>query len=137
MTYTNWIDTQRHKHQKIVYKLSHLSDKEIINYFDFKNMVINEPNFCYLYKENKKCHNIENLNCYLCACPYFRFDDDGLYIKDDRVVYSICNIDAKDSKEFISDKSIHQDCSNCHIPHSIRYIEKNFSRSWSEMIQNS
>ncbi len=41
-------------------------------------MVEKENDFCLLYKDNKKCHDYEDLNCYLCACPYFRFDDEGI-----------------------------------------------------------
>jgi len=135
MTYKEWVENHSQKHKKIIDKLSHLNDSEIIDYFKFENMVIHEPNFCYLYKDNKKCHNIKDLNCYLCACPFFRFDDNGMFKKDEKIVYSICSINSKHSKEFISQKAIHQDCSNCDIPHHKRYIEKNFSRNWSEVIK--
>lgn len=58
-------------------KLEGNTKQEIIEYFRFENMVKNEPDFCPLYKDNKKCHDMEDLNCYLCACPHFRFDDNG------------------------------------------------------------
>ncbi|EFU69798.1 conserved hypothetical protein [Aliarcobacter butzleri JV22] len=87
MTYEEWFLNQGKEHQKIITKLKDYNIDEIIDYFKFENMVINEPNFCLLYKENKKCHNIENLNCYLCACPYFRFNDKGL--KNKRIKYYI------------------------------------------------
>ena len=57
--------------------LTELSDEEVIAYFKFENMVKKEPDFCPLYKDNKKCHDMKELNCYLCACPNFRFDDEG------------------------------------------------------------
>ncbi|MBV5348753.1 hypothetical protein JZU61_03745, partial [bacterium] len=58
-------------------KLTDLSESEVIEYFRFENMVVNEPKFCLLYAENKKCHETEHLNCYWCACPHFRFNDKG------------------------------------------------------------
>jgi len=39
---------------------NNLSDDEIIKYFSYDNMVKNELDFCPLYKDNKKCHNIED-----------------------------------------------------------------------------
>ena len=58
MTYEEWFLNQGKEHQKIITKLKDYNINEIIDYFKFENMVINEPNFCLLYKENKKCHNI-------------------------------------------------------------------------------
>jgi len=68
-------------------KLTKLSDNEVIAYFRFENMVQKEPDFCPLYKETKKCHDMEVLNCYLCACPNFRFDDEGISKKEARTIY--------------------------------------------------
>ena len=116
-------------------KLTHLSDDEVITYFRFDNMLQNEPEFCPLYKENKKCHDMEDLNCYLCACPHFRFDDSGLKKIDERTLYSTCSIDSKDGAQFISDDSIHQDCSACLIPHREVYIKKVFSRDWFKIMK--
>ncbi len=72
MTYISWIENHSKKHQKLVQKLYSLSENELIEYFLYENMQKNEPDFCLLYKENKKCHDMKNLNCYLCACPEFR-----------------------------------------------------------------
>jgi len=95
MSYKKWFFNHASKHKKIVDSLKHLSDDEVIEYFDYDNMKKNHPDFCPLYAKDKKCHDMKHLNCYLCACPYFRFDDDGLYKEDDKVRYSICSIDAK------------------------------------------
>jgi len=127
MGYKQWIKQHSIKHKKIVDKLSNFTDDEIIEYFDFDNMVKNEPNFCPLYKDNKKCHNIEKLNCYLCACPLFRLDTHKSY----------CQIDSKFGSTIIAkDGFIHQNCSNCVIPHKKSYIKKNFSRSWSYIMKD-
>ena len=75
MTYEEWFLQQGELHASVMKKLINKTNDEVIEYFKFENMVNNEPDFCPLYKENKKCHDMEDLNCYLCACPNFRFDD--------------------------------------------------------------
>lgn len=135
MSYKNWFQAHGKKHQAIMKKLTHLSDDEVITYFRFDNMLQNEPGFCPLYKENKKCHDMEDLNCYLCACPHFRFDDSGLKMTDEKTLYSTCSIDSKDGAQFISDDSIHQDCSSCLVPHREVYIKKVFSRDWFKIMK--
>ncbi|MCD6173018.1 MAG: hypothetical protein J7J96_04400, partial [Sulfurimonas sp.] len=80
MSYSSWFDAHATKHKKIVDKLvaKGYNTEQIIEYFDFDSMVKHENDFCPLYKDNKKCHDMESLNCYLCACPNFRFNDDGI-----------------------------------------------------------
>lgn len=136
MTYEEWFLNQGKEHQKIITKLKDYNINEIIDYFKFENMLINEPNFCLLYKENKKCHNIENLNCYLCACPYFRFNDKGLKKQDNKILYSYCSIDSKNGSKFESENFIHHDCSNCTIPHKEKFIKKNFNKNWFEIMKD-
>jgi len=136
MSYKKWFFNHASKHKKIVDSLKHLSDDEVIEYFDYDNMKKNHPDFCPLYAKDKKCHDMKHLNCYLCACPYFRFDDDGLYKEDDKVRYSICSIDAKGREDFVSAKAIHQGCTNCTLPHQVSFIKKYFSRDWLEVMRD-
>jgi len=136
MSYKSWFQSHGKKHSKIVNKLSHLSDSKIIEYFRFENMVKNEPNFCPLYPKNQKCHDIEDLNCYLCACPNFRFDDNGFEKIQNQTLFSYCNINSKYGKPFETKDAIHQNCSDCLIPHHKSYIKKNFSRDWFEIMKN-
>ena len=136
MTYNDWFESHGNKHKNIMNKLEEMSDSDVIAYFRFENMVEKEPDFCTLYKDNKKCHEINILNCYLCACPYFRFDDNGLSKKEEKTLYSDCSIDAKEGTQFVSEDAIHQDCSACTVPHNEAYIKKHFSRDWFEMMQN-
>ena len=136
MSYKKWFFNHASKHKKIVDSLKHLSDNEVIEYFDYDNMKKNHPDFCPLYAKDKKCHDMKHLNCYLCACPYFRFDDDGLYKEDDKVRYSICSIDAKGREDFVSAKAIHQGCTNCTLPHQVSFIKKYFSRDWLEVMRD-
>ncbi len=137
MTYKKWFDTHAQKHKKIVDKLvaKGYTKEEIVDYFDFDNMVKQENNFCYLYKDNKKCHDIKELNCYLCACPNFRFNDDGLATYNSKTIKSKCTIN--NGKAFSHENIIHHDCSSCNVPHYKSYALKNFSYDWKEIMQKS
>ncbi|MBC8236684.1 MAG: hypothetical protein H8E76_00485, partial [Helicobacteraceae bacterium] len=103
---------------------------QIIEYFDFENMVKQEKDFCLLYADNKKCHDMESLNCYLCACPNFRFDDKGIKKVGENTQYSFCDIESKDGSQGIYGEVIHQDCSKCGVPHHKNYVEKHFDLDW-------
>ena len=136
MSYASWVQEHYKKHKKIVQKLlKHGYDKErIIEYFDFDNMVKNEIDFCPLYKENKKCHDLEELNCYLCACPNFRFNDEGIDKVDGKTRYSLCSIDSKNGKAGVFGGVIHQDCSGCSVPHTKEYVRKHFDLDWIKIV---
>ena len=99
-------------------------------------MVKNENDFCPLYKDNKKCHEMESLNCYLCACPNFRFDDKGIKEVNNNTQYSFCNIDSKDGRQGVYGDKIHQDCSKCTVPHHKIYVEKNFDLDWKKIMSS-
>ena len=134
MSYSSWFTEHGRKHKVIVDKLvaRNYSEDEIIAYFDFENMVEHENDFCVLYKEPKKCHDMETLNCYMCACPNFRFDDAGIKPYGDKMVMSECDI--HNGEEFAHGEKIHQNCSACSVPHHVPYIKKNFSLDWFEMM---
>lgn len=137
MSYKSWFDQHAKKHKTIVDKLltKNYSKEQIIEYFDFENMLKKENDFCLLYKDNKKCHNIESLNCYLCACPNFRFSDEGIKKVDSNTQYSLCSIDSKNGRQGIYGEKIHQDCSNCTVPHHKNYVEKHFDLDWKKIMQ--
>ncbi|MDD2828337.1 MAG: hypothetical protein PHW18_02045 [Sulfuricurvum sp.] len=136
MSYKQWFDTHASKHRVIMDKLSALSDDEVIEYFRFENMVEKESDFCPLYAEQKKCHDTEELNCYLCACPNFRFNDAGFTLEEGKTIFSICSIDSPDGDRFITDTAIHQNCTGCLVPHKENYIRKIFSRDWLNIMKN-
>ncbi len=136
MSYSSWFYEHGDKHKAIMNRLTHLNDDEVIAYFRFENMVEKEPDFCPLYKDNKKCHDLAGLNCYLCACPNFRFKDEGYHIREGKTLYSACSINSKEGSQFISDDAIHQDCSKCAVPHHESYIKKIYDRDWFEMMEN-
>ncbi len=134
MTYTRWFDAHAKKHHKIVERLlaQGLNIEAIVDYFDFDNMVEKEPKFCELYKTNTKCHEMEKLNCYLCACPYFRFDDAGIRKQGNYLIKSECSI--HNGETFGHENIIHQDCSSCTVPHHRSYILKNFDTDWRKIM---
>jgi len=134
MSYSTWFDKHATKHKTIVDKLvkQGFSEDEIIEYFDFDNMVKKENNFCPLYAKNKKCHDMKELNCYLCACPHFRFDDDGLDAYNDVKILSKCEIN--NGAKIKSGEVIHHNCSTCSVPHHKKFIKKNFSLDWRKIM---
>ena len=136
MSYMKWFNAHALKHKNIVDKLLELnySKEQIVDYFDFDNMAKEEKDFCPLYKDNKKCHDMKELNCYLCACPNFKFNDNGLDTRDEFKILSKCNIN--NGEEFVGNGVIHQDCSSCTVPHHKSYILKNFSSDWKEIMKN-
>jgi len=136
MSYSSWFEEHAQKHKKIVEKLLKrgFTKEQIIEYFDFENMVKEENEFCPLYKEPKKCHDMESLNCYLCACPNFRFKDEGIEKKEGKTQYSYCHIDSKDGAQALYGEKIHQDCSNCSVPHHSSYVLKNFDLDWKKIM---
>jgi len=138
MGYRDWFEKHASKHKKIVDRLvkDGFDQDEIIEYFDFENMKLKEIEFCPLYAKDKKCHDIDELNCYLCACPNFRFDDSGIKKVDDKTQYSFCDIDSKDGRVGIYSKKIHQDCSLCSIPHATKYVKDKFDYDWKKMMSN-
>ncbi len=134
MSYESWFNDFADKHKVILDKLikNNLSKDEIIDYFDFDNMVKEENDFCPLYKDNKKCHDIKELNCYLCACPNFRFNDAGIKTYNDKKILSECEIN--NGAKFAGDGVVHQDCSSCTVPHHKAYVRKNFDLDWKNVM---
>ena len=137
MSYISWVETHAQKHKVIIDKLlkKGFTKEQIIDYFDFENMKVKEIDFCPLYAENKKCHDMVSLNCYLCSCPNFRFKDEGLEKIEGRTKYSFCDIESKDGRAGVYGDSIHQDCSKCSVPHHKSYVEKNFDLDWSKIMK--
>ena len=137
MTYLSWFEKHAQKHKKIIDKLltQNFTKEQIIDYFEFDNMVKNEKDFCLLYTEAKKCHDTPYLNCYFCACPYFRFADTGIKKVEEKTLYSLCAIDAKDGKTGIYGDAMHQDCSACLVPHTKQYVTKKFDLNWKNAMR--
>ncbi len=137
MGYSEWFKQHAQKHKNIVEKLRkrNLSKEQIVEYFDFESMKKEEEDFCPLYAKDKKCHNIDSLNCYMCACPNFRFDDDGVKKLEDKTLFSFCAINSKDGKAGVYGVKIHQNCSLCSVPHTKEYVLEHFEYEWTKMMQ--
>ena len=129
--YGEWFDTQGELHNEILTKLQArgLNTEQIIKYFLYDNMKEAEPDFCPLYKLSKKCHNIPNLNCYLCACSLFRFSDS--------TQQSSCSVNHKNAEQLdIGPMSI-CDCTHCVVPHSVHFIKNVVDKKgpkWSDIM---
>lgn len=134
MSYNQWFQEHAAKHRAIMDKLTHLNEQEVIEYFRFENMVDKERDFCPLYAENKKCHDTPELNCYLCACPNFRFNDQGFAKEEEKTLFSTCSIESPDGDRYISKTAIHQNCTGCLVPHKESYIKKVFDRDWLKIM---
>jgi hypothetical protein len=136
VTYETWFEAHASKHESLTKKLvdAGLSRDEIIAYFDFENMRLHEPDFCELYKTNTKCHTMDELNCYLCACPNFRFYETPK-IEGEKQVHSTCSINSKDGNVFEHENNLHQDCSGCIIPHKEHYIQEHFDLEWKKIMK--
>jgi hypothetical protein len=137
MSYSSWFDAHAKKHKELVAKLldKGFEKSSIIEYFEFENMVKNEKDFCPLYAENTKCHEIEYLNCYFCACPNFRFNDKGIEQVEGKTKYSYCAIDSIKGRPAHYADAIHQDCTKCEVPHVKKYIEKYFDLEWERAMK--
>jgi Zn-finger protein len=127
MSYLSWFENHALKHQQIVKKVK---KENLIDYFRWENISKTDIDFCPLFAKNKKCHDMDNLNCYLCACPNFRFDDSATKLK------SWCSIESKDGKQIEHNGVIHQDCSGCTIPHKELYIKKYFDTNWLNIMKD-
>lgn len=135
MRYEEWFEQHAQKHQKIVEKLlaKGLTQEQIIDYFEYENMAKEEIDFCPLYKMGKKCHDMEKLNCYLCGCPNFRFNDNGLDTYNSMKILSHCDI--HNGSTIGRGGTIHQDCSKCTVPHHKAYVSKNFDFDWKKVMK--
>lgn len=137
MGYCEWHEAFARRHRKIVQSLGELSREEIVDAFEYERMKEREPDFCPLYAREEKCHEMEGLNCYFCGCPYFRFHDRGIDRIDGKIRYSLCAIDARDGKIFETEEAIHQDCSDCQLPHRRSFILRHFKRDWSRVMEEN
>ena len=135
MSYEEWFEQHAQKHQKIVEKLvaKGFAQEQIIDYFAYENMAKEEIDFCPLYKEGKNCLDMEKLNCYLCGCPNFRFDDNGLGTYNGIKILSSCDI--HNGSTIGHGGAVHQDCSKCTVPHHKAYISKNFDFDWKKVMK--
>jgi len=104
--FDEWLKEFEEKRAKIISKLKDKTIIEIIDYFEYDNMKEKEPDFCPLYKIGEKCHDLEYLNCFFCACPFYK-------------IYK-CEINSKFAIQIETKRVI--DCSNCPVPHRKQFV---------------
>jgi len=120
VTYSSWATDHLKSRQAIQHKLEAkgLTPEQVVDYFNYDNMITHEPDFCPLYAQGKKCHDVNYLNCYLCACPHFNYSDDSLYQKGTKSIFSECTINSRFASEFEYENNVHCNCAACTIPHT-------------------
>ncbi len=129
MTYQEWKEKHAKDKVEIIERNNLKEVNDIAEYFKFENMVKNEPNFCGLYKDNVKCHNMKDLNCYYCGCPYFKVNEKPK-TSGKTTITSVCIIDSKFQDKFYENPDVnnvvkvHCDCSKCYIPHKSSFVKK-------------
>jgi Zn-finger protein len=80
---------------------------EVISGWDFEERKKANPNGCICYEQNKKCHDLENLNCFFCYCPNY----------DKSVKEGKCKINSPKGKYINNHEGKILDCSDCDFPH--------------------
>lgn len=83
-------------------------NKEVIDTYNYENQKKINPNGCICYQQDKKCHDIENLNCFFCYCPNY----------DRTVKEGGCKIDSPKGKLIDNHEGKIWDCSDCDFPHT-------------------
>lgn len=126
MTFKSWKDEHITKIMDIVRENSSLPVHELIDVFDYNNMKAQYPTFCPLYQADTKCHDMDDLNCLFCACPYFRFSDKkplGTTMAGDSIM-SECTVNSRFRNSFTVDNIVQCDCSECTVPHTKEFTVK-------------
>jgi len=94
-----------------MHKLANKNIKEriskIIDNYDFEKQKKLNPTGCVCYEQDKKCHNITDLNCFFCYCPNY----------DRNVKEGKCKIDSPKGKYIDNHEGKILDCSDCDFPH--------------------
>ena len=79
----------------------------LIDEFDFEKRRSSNSEECICYQQNKKCHDLENLNCLFCYCPFY-----DLSAKEGG-----CKMNSSKGKYVGNCQGKIWDCSDCDFPH--------------------
>lgn len=85
------------------------------------------PNECPYYEKRTSCHNIEDLNCFLCICPEYSSDKDE----------GGCKLNHQSGKwhspyPYSQSRRV-WDCSDCPFPHFPTYVEQYLRKNLEEL----
>jgi Zn-finger protein len=97
--------------------------KIILNEFDYKNRKEKHPEECPCYGGNP-CHDMEDLNCFLCYCPWYNLEVSEGGCKLNNPLEKGQWFERKG--HYISDRI--WDCSNCTYPHNKKVIKKELTK---------
>ena len=67
--------------------------------------------------------------------PFNKFKDEGIEEREGKTVYSFCAIDSKEGRQGVYGDKIHQDCSQCTVPHHVSYVRKHFDTEWKKIMK--
>jgi Zn-finger protein len=87
---------------------------DLVEEYDFEKRKKTHPEECICYKENKKCHDIENLNCFFCFCPNYNMETEE----------GKCKMSCQDGKYINTMKGKIFDCSACKTFHKKEEVTK-------------
>ena len=94
--------------------------EDLIEEHSFDKLKDKNPGVCPCYEQNRKCHDVEELNCFFCYCPkYDRSTPEGK-----------CKINSPEGKYVETAEGKKLDCSDCTLPHikenAIKLLENLF-----------
>jgi Zn-finger protein len=93
----------------------------LIDEWDFEIRKKNNLSECVCYKQNKKCHDVQDLNCLFCFCPNY----------DRSVKEGKCKINSPKGKYIDNHEGKILDCSDCDFPHSKEVVKKILMRIYN------
>ncbi len=79
----------------------------LLNEWNFEKRKVKHSDECVCYQQDKKCHDIEDLNCFFCYCPNY----------DMSAEEGKCRINSPKAKYIDTPKGKILDCSDCGFPH--------------------
>jgi Zn-finger protein len=87
---------------------------KLISEWNFEVRKKYHPKECTCYSQDKKCHNIKDLNCLFCLCPhyYLNVEEGG------------CKINSSKGKFIDTPNGKIWDCSDCYFLHKPENIKK-------------
>jgi len=112
--------TQNDRRDTLVKRLRLKDCDSILTVFEYDRLKEIESSFCPLFAEGIKCHSMEYLNCYFCACPHYIVDDSTY----------ICSINSRFAK-YVENIL---DCSECKVPHKRGFVKKMLKNSTKKLI---
>ena len=95
----------------------------------FKNRSKRDPSQCPYYQKEppQPCHDIEDLNCFLCACPNY----------NSNILKGGCNINSKKGGYNNLPEGKVWDCSNCKINHTPKEVEEYLLKNLERLVEIS